>query len=59
MKKKNYKLKVDDTVWVQLPMNAKIVRLNKQFGYTLKTANGAEWSYYGDEDVEKIIAPKP
>ena len=56
---KAYKLKIGDTVWVRLPMNAKIVRLNKQYGYTLKTADGAEWMYFGDEDVKKVAPKKP
>ena len=54
MKKETYKSKVGDTVWVRLPMNAKIVRFNKQYGYTLKTEDGAEWSYYGDDEVSVI-----
>ena len=46
-------LKKGDTVWVRLPMNAKIIRINKRIGYTLKTADGTEWLYFDDKDVVK------
>ena len=52
--KKILKAKIGDTVWVKLPCAAKIVRVNKQYGYTLKTEDGAEWSYYGDDEVSVI-----
>ena len=48
------KLKKGDTVYVKLPMNAKIVSVNKRIGYTLQTPDGTRWSYFDDSDCEKI-----
>ena len=55
---KALKLKKGDTVYVRLPMNAKIIRVNKCEGYTLKTPDGTEWAYFNDEDVSKIEKEK-
>jgi hypothetical protein len=49
-----YKLKKGDTVWVRLPANAKIIRVSKRDGYTLKTKDGNEWCYFGDDEVVKV-----
>jgi len=60
MKKEKFNLKKGDLVWVSLPHNARIKRVNKQLGYTLKTLpeEKADWSYFNDEDVQRITEPK-
>ena len=54
--KKKLKLKKGDFVWVSLPTTARIKRVNKELGYTLETKpeTKALWSYYRDEEVQKI-----
>lgn len=49
-----HKLKKGDRVWVRLSTNATILRVNKQYGYTLKTDDGNETCYFDDNDVVKI-----
>jgi len=51
---KKLKLKKGDEVWVRLPANAKIIRVNKKYGYTLMTKDGDEIGYFDDTEVEKI-----
>ena len=51
---KKLKLKVGNKVWVRLPLNAIILRVNKKYGYTLKTENGDEYCYFDDNDVKKL-----
>ena len=48
------KLKKGDIVWVRVPMNAEIIRVNQRYGYTLKLSDGSTTLYYKDDDVEKI-----
>ena len=55
MKKKNLKLKKGDRVWLTVPMNGVIVRINKEMGYTIKLDNQeTEVAYYGDDEIKKI-----
>ena len=51
---RSMKLKKGDKVWVKLPMNATIVRVNQKSGYTLQTEDGDHWQYFCDEDVQPI-----
>ena len=51
---KELKLKKGDRVWVSIPVNATIIRVNKRIGYTLEIDGGAEYGYFDDKDVEKI-----
>ncbi len=48
------KLKKGNRVYVKLPRNATIVRVDKKLGYILKTDDRIEWSYFSDEDVQEI-----
>lgn len=48
------KLKKGDMVWVKVPINAMIIRVNKKFGYTVRADNGDEHSYFGDDEVELL-----
>ena len=48
------KLKKGDRVWVKLPMNADIIRVNQRIGYTLRTDDGVEWSHFAEDEVDKI-----
>lgn len=52
------KLKKGDRVFVRLPQNATIIRVNKRYGYTLKTDDGTEWCYFRNDEVEKIKKEK-
>ena len=54
MDKKKLKLKKGDVVYVRIPTNAEIVRVNQRYGYTLKTGDGMEYCFFDDSDVEKI-----
>lgn len=51
-----FKLKKGDRVWLKIPTNATIIRVNKKYGYTIKTDEdgGTEICYFGDSDVEKL-----
>ena len=42
--------KIGDTAWIRLPQNAKIIRHNKKYGYTLRTDDGTEWCYFGKNE---------
>lgn len=53
-----YKLKKGDRVWVKIPINATILRVNKKNGYTLKPDNTEEICYFSDEEVQKIEKSK-
>jgi hypothetical protein len=49
------KLKKGDIVWVRIPVNAKIVSINKRYGYTiLVNQEQARYQYFGDDEVEKV-----
>jgi len=56
--KKKYKLKKGDIVWVKIPMNAKIIGVDKEYGYTLKTKNRDVYCYFTDAEVIKIDKEK-
>ena len=51
-------LKKGDVVYVRLPMNAKIIRVNKREGYTLRTDDGTEWAYFDDKEVTLVKVEK-
>ena len=54
--KKELKLKVGDRVWLTVPMNGTIKRINKEMGYTIKldTKEPIEVAYYSDKEVKKL-----
>lgn len=54
MKKREHIPKIGDEVWIKLPTNAKIIRYNKKFGYTLKTPDGVEWCYFSKDEFNVI-----
>lgn len=51
-----YKLKVGDKVWVKIPVNATVVKVDEKYGYTIKpdTEIAVEMEYYDDNDVQKL-----
>ncbi len=51
---KKPKLKAGDRVWVRVPTNATIIRVNKKLGYTLKVDGDNTLAYFDDSEVEKI-----
>ena len=57
--KKELKLKKGNRVWLLVPMNGTIIRINKELGYTIKldTKEPIEVAYYSDKDVKKLLTP--
>ena len=54
--KKELKLKKGDKVWLTVPMNGEIIRINKELGYTIKLdiKEPIEVAYYSDSEVNKL-----
>ena len=45
--------KVGDKVWLKIPVNGKIKRINKRYGYTIEVdcESKSEYSYFDDTEV--------
>ncbi len=54
-KPKKFKLKVGDKIWTKMPVNAKIIHVNQQHGYTIKVDGGTEYSFFTDKEVSKVV----
>lgn len=51
------KLKKGDRIWLLVPMNGTIKRVNKKRGYTVildDLEKSSESAYYGDSEVKKL-----
>ena len=53
-KEMKFKLKKGDKVWVRIPVNAIIKRVNQKYGYTLTVREDSDMMYFDDLDVRKI-----
>lgn len=53
-KKRRFKLKKGDKVWVRVPFNAVIKSVNQKYGYTIIIKEDTQMSYFDDFDVKKL-----